>query len=251
MNKRDIEFLFLLIFFTRKKNKIKSGYKLAERCKRGGERLEKTDLYRVVAAVFRMWIVGSGGSSSNSSRWLHARNANSRNNRAFSLVPPRPNYPLAIFSSNIFQFPRRHFVSDSPHVKFRVVRIIGEKISWFINRDNSNNNRRWSNRVIFWIYIFVKRYSSGKLLWTYGMTICLAVLCCLAGRKWMLRVNATGRKVNGPCWGFNVEISSSQFVNGDKCRSINNGSSFEKLYLHLKNKIFPSFSYFIPENRLN
>ena len=55
----------------------------------------------------------------------------------------------------------------------------------------------------------------------------------------MLRVNATGRKVNGPCWGFNVEISSSQFVNGDKCRSINNGSSFEKLYLHLKNKILP------------
>ena len=47
MNKRDIEFLFLLIFFTRKKNKIKSGNKLAERCKRGGERLEKTDLYRV------------------------------------------------------------------------------------------------------------------------------------------------------------------------------------------------------------
>lgn len=47
MNKRDIEFLFLLIFPTRKKNKIKSGNKLAEYYKRGGERLEKTDLYRV------------------------------------------------------------------------------------------------------------------------------------------------------------------------------------------------------------
>lgn len=147
MNKRDIEFLFLLIFPTRKKNKIKSGNKLAERCKRGGERLEKTDLYRVVAAVFRMWIVGSGGSSSNSSRWLHARNANSRNNRAFSLVRGpiiRSQFSLRIFSNSHVDtsfpiLPTLNFVSFESLVKkfhgllivITIIIIDDEVIVWY------------------------------------------------------------------------------------------------------------------------